>query len=189
VRLGVLTEFVAASYACEVASPTGAAPAWAPVSDIPAEDIAGAENGQTGSTEQPDCYPAGPLEPVAEGPCGVDLAAWKRAVGRAELVQAACAHGSSSEALPVCECRLRLTRLPGDDRPWEGGTDEVVTYPGGRPGSCSEYARTPSGCLYCGSEFPGCSVDDPNSCDSVCAEMARRYDAELQKTFSSPYAG
>lgn len=58
---------------------------------------------------------------------------------------------------------------------------EVPMYPGHRSGGCSEYSVAP-GCLYCASEFPGCSVDEPGSCDVTCAEMAARADADFQKT-------
>ncbi|HTV19120.1 MAG TPA: hypothetical protein VMG12_10625 [Polyangiaceae bacterium] len=153
-----------------------------PASGVLEEENPSEENGQTGSTEPPDCTPGVEVEISAYGPCGVDLEAWTRPIGHAALMQARCMH-PFSDALPVCECKLHLARLAGDERPWEGGSDEVVAYPGGRPGSCSVYARTPSGCLYCGSEFPGCSIDDPHSCDAVCAETADRYDVELQKAF------
>lgn len=180
--LTVVAQLVVAAYACR-----GAAPDPQATGDLsmatPTEDVSGAENGQTGSTEPPDCLPGVPIEVSKEGPCGVDLEAWTLPIGRAELARATCKHVTDS--LPVCECWLHRTRLPGDERAWPEGRPEVVTYPGARQSWCSEFARTPSGCLYCGSEFPGCSIDDPHSCDAVCADMASRYDAELQKAFSA----
>jgi len=95
-----------------------------------------------------------------------------------EPVAAACVHLTSS-ALPVCECRGLLTRAapPPGERP----SFEVQLYPGNRPGGCSEL--TIPGCLYCASEFPGCSVDDPTSCDAVCADVIARAARANQRTY------
>ena len=134
------------------------------------------------------------LEPYAECvpedafACPIDLTRWTEPTGRAELVAAECSHQGFSEVLPACHCTVRVTPNNGvsaaAEGPVEGGPFDIVLYPGNRPGSCSEYLRTP-GCLYCGTEFPGCNVNDSGSCDAVCADMARRYDGELQKTFAA----
>jgi hypothetical protein len=124
----------------------------------------------------------------SDAPCAVGVEAWTMPIGRAELIGARCNHMNTAEPLPVCECTFRRTRIAADsdpNRPWEEGTPDIVRYPGNRPDGCSEYGRTPSSCVYCESDFPGCSVDDATSCDVVCADMAVRYDAELRKTFSA----
>jgi len=97
-------------------------------------------------------------------------------IGALEPVGAACVH--LVEATPVCECRTQLTPTAVDGaspRP-----HEVHAYPGNRTGGCSEWSFPP-GCLYCESEFPGCNVDDPTSCDAVCGDMFQRFEAEFQR--------
>jgi hypothetical protein len=79
----------------------------------------------------------------------------------------------------MCECRGLLTRT--DPLPGEASSFEVQQYPGNRPGGCSEW--TTPGCLYCASEFPGCSADDPTSCDAVCADMTARVARAFQRSF------
>lgn len=130
----------------------------------------------------------GECDPGDTAQCAISIHALTMPLGRAELIDAQCTHWNTSEPLPVCQCTLHTTRLssePDPVRPWEAwdeGTTEVVALPGHRPNGCSEYARAPS-CLYCENEFPGCNVDDPGSCDIVCADMADRYDAEMAKTY------
>lgn len=130
------------------------------------------ENGQTGSVggveciEDLDCF-AGALEQTI-GP-----------IGRVELLGSACTH-LSYETVPVCECRMQLTKPAVGGMPAE--SYEVAAHPGHRSGDCSEWSIAP-GCSYCASEFPGCSVDDPASCDAVCAVMTERRDADYRKTF------
>lgn len=130
----------------------------------------------------------GECDPGDDAHCAISINALAKPLGSAELVDAQCTHWNTSEPLPVCQCTLHTTRLSEPDpvRPWEAwdeGTSEVVALPGLRPNGCSEYARAPS-CLYCASEFPGCNVDDPGSCDVTCADMAERYDAEMAKTYN-----
>jgi hypothetical protein len=70
-------------------------------------------------------------------------------------------------------------------QPTPTGTTEPYVFsafPGNRPGGCSEYDRT-TGCLYFEHEFPGCNIDDPRSCDAVCADFAQRIAREWARTF------
>jgi hypothetical protein len=142
-------------------------------------EVPSADNGQTGSTHGLWCTPE-------DGPffCAVDLDDWRLPEGRAELTGASCTYGPFSSLFPVCECRIHRSRLEGDERPWDDRPEEAVSYLGASLGDCSERGRLPSSCLYCGHEFPGCSLDDPASCDVACADAARRIDADMQKTFS-----
>jgi hypothetical protein len=96
-------------------------------------------------------------------------------IGSLEPLDATCLH-VAAQVTPVCECRMRLTPTAVNGR----SPYEVQAYPGNRPGGCSEWSFPP-GCLYCESEFPGCSVDDPRSCDAVCADMFRRFEAQSQR--------
>lgn len=144
------------------------------------------ENGQTGSAEPSFCRPGDSER------CELSLSRWTRALGRVALVRAACRHSQVADVLPICECTLNVASSSAASDAGvglDGGVPvsgrQVVTYPGSRPFSCSEFARTPDRCLYCGTEFPGCNVDDASSCDAVCADMAGRYDLELQQTFSA----
>jgi hypothetical protein len=141
---------------------------------------ASADNGQTASTHENECSP----EYDAQCAIDIDFDDWRLPEGRAELVGAACTYGPFLSHYPLCECRVHRSRLEGDERPWGDGPDEVLLYPGARSGGCSERGRLPSSCLYCGNDFPGCNVDDAASCDAICADMARRYDTDMQKTFS-----
>jgi hypothetical protein len=135
-----------------------------------------------------DSASAKPGEPIAvfEGErlqCFEDLECFGGALeqtvgpfGQLEPVGAACMHLPSS-ILPVCECRGLLTRI--DPPPGESTSFEVQLYPG--HSGCS--GSTSPGCLYCESEFPGCSVDDPTSCDAVCAEMIERAARDYERTY------
>jgi hypothetical protein len=135
--------------------------------------------GQTGSTDsEPICVPG-----EDEFRCQVETANWSRPIGRATLMGSKCVYGPTAEVLPICECTLRTTGIVNGDGTGEE-TAEIVTYPGLRPGSCSVYARTPSECLYCGTEFSGCSIDSPQSCDAICSDLAQRYDGEMQRSFA-----
>jgi hypothetical protein len=136
---------------------------------------ASSDNGQTGSTDVRLCSLG------YDEPCTVDVDDWRLPEGRAELVRAACVPGN---VYPTCECRMRRSRLDGDDRPWDDGGDEVVAYLTRDVSGCSQPGRTPSSCLYCTNEFMGCSIDDTTSCDAACADMAVRYDADMRKAFS-----
>jgi hypothetical protein len=122
----------------------------------------------------------GECVPEEDDACVLDLTPWTEPLGSADLVGAVCRHeGSSNYYLPMCHCTLRVTPADAED-----SAREIVLRPGDRFYSCSEYSRTP-GCLYCGTEFPGCSVDDDGSCDAVCIDMASRYSNDLQKTFAA----
>jgi hypothetical protein len=141
------------------------------------------ENGQTGSPGMAQCFPSGNVGNFNPS-CAIDETAWTQPAGSVTLLRSSCGHEVSYQALPMCQCTLRMARSQVDAATGTiPGPYEIVVYPGNRSDGCSEYARTPA-CLYCEREFPGCSVDDATSCDAVCAEMTARYDAELQKTFT-----
>jgi hypothetical protein len=111
--------------------------------------------------------------------CVPDLSYWTEPLGTVELVGAACERWASM-AQPVCNCQLLRTpsaNSRGIERPYV-----FSTFPGNRPGGCSEYGRA-KGCIYCESEFPGCNIDDPASCAAVCSDFARREAAEFARTF------
>jgi hypothetical protein len=186
----ILVQLAFGGASCSQASPDGVAPGTAaePAESEPALEPPEAEpaiidtssvgspeveNGQTGSIgarecqEDLDCFGGSLVRNLAP-------------IGRVEPVGASCVH--LYESLPVCECRMQLTRPALGDEP--AASYEVQLYPGNRAGGCSEWSIEP-GCLYCGSEFPGCSVDDASSCDAVCADMTARFDREIQKTIQA----
>lgn len=76
---------------------------------------------------------------------------------------------------PSCECR----------RSDSGGTIQV-----GPSGMGCAVAGRMGDCLYDSSEFAGCTVDDPDSCDDVCSEVEARTreDAEAELDYELRYA-
>ncbi len=150
----------------EVGTPT---PEETGVGGSPAPDP---ENSQTGSPGAVECYEPTDCFDLSQAELGP--------LGRVELLAATCTHlSSSANGLPLCECRMRLTPVPGRASVPEPYQLEV--HPGLRPGACSDWSRAP-GCLYCEHEFPGCSIDQPESCDAVCADMTTRLDLDMQRT-------
>lgn len=102
-------------------------------------------------------------------------------LGTYELIGAECKHISAVYELPVCECSMQLspTTLHG---PVAADAGVFRMYPGNRPKECSELTRS-GACLYCASEFPGCDIGDPRSCDAICADMTARRDRDYRKSY------
>jgi len=124
-------------------------------------------NSQTGSPGMVECN--------VDADCHRDVTGSGGSTVTAQLVGASC-HFSNYQ--PVCECQLL--------RPPSAGQDSHVftALPGYRPGGCSEYTLVP-GCLYCESEFPGCNIDEPTSCDAVCADFVARANQESARPISA----
>jgi hypothetical protein len=163
----------------EAADPAGNDPKTSssaePASTHPAAPDQTPDNSQTGSVGQsdtPECeVDADCVDTDQSGP-----------IGSVELIGSQCMHLSVTSELPLCECSLRITSLPAADAGTGGYSFVAQAFPGNRPGGCSESSRS-GGCLYCASEFPGCDIRDPHSCEAVCADVAQREDEEDRKSF------
>lgn len=131
-----------------------------------------AENGQAGSRGATQCE--------VDTDCD-DEHAWGSTgpIGHLTLLESGCAQ--LRDEPPHCECRVGLTVTPRAD----AGIDAIVSgpmvlHPGNRSGGCSVPSRSP-GCLYCASEFPGCDLARPDSCDAICRDAVARVESELQR--------